>query len=201
MFQAEGQLLREVSWLELRNQVLAIQKYLVENGVSKGDRVVGYLTNSPETIAIFLAVNSLGAIWSCCSPDFGTESIIDRFSQVSPKVLFANDLYQYNGKTFDKSKAIDEISTGISSLEDVVIVDSLRWKSLLAIPLDIEELEFIPVAFNDPIWVLYSSGTTGKPKAITHCSGGILLSILRLWLCTKMSKKEIGFFGIPPRAG
>ncbi|HEY1053610.1 MAG TPA: acetoacetate--CoA ligase [Emticicia sp.] len=178
IFQSETQTLTEISWASLENEVSALQKYLKEKGVQKGDRVVGYLPNTPDTIAIFLAVNSVGAIWSCCSPDFGLESLIDRFQQIEPKILFACDSYNYGGKIFDKSAIVKELSDQLPSLVDTVILESKAWETILSITPN-EKLTFTPVEFNDPIWILYSSGTTGKPKAITHSTGGNLIEHLK----------------------
>jgi acetoacetyl-CoA synthetase len=178
IFQSEKQPLTEISWETLENKVIALQNYLQQNGVQKGDRVVGYLPNTPDTIAVFLAVNSVGAIWSCCSPDFGLESLIDRFQQIEPKILFACGSYHYGGKVFDKTEIIKELSDKLPSLIDTVIVESPNWETVISAT-GKQKLTFTAVEFNDPIWILYSSGTTGKPKAITHSTGGNLIEHLK----------------------
>lgn len=169
----------EMSWEELTIKTSAIRNYLRKAGVKKGDVVAGILNNSAETIFVFLAVNSLGAIWTCCSPDFGTESIVSRFQQVNPKILIANKEYFYNGKKYSKSETINKVANEIESLEDVLVINDLKWKSVLAINGKKKDLYFEFVDFNDPIWILFSSGTTGKPKAITHSTGGNLLEHLK----------------------
>lgn len=166
---------REVSWSELKKTTLAVQNYLRRSGVGAGDCVAGVLNNTPEALAIFLAVNSLGAVWTCCSPDFGADSIRERFEQIGPKVLFADKNYHYNGKVFRKSALIRDLSEKINSIEDVVVVQDLKWRSLLALTPKDGDLHYERVPFSHPLWVLYSSGTTGVPKAITHSTGGNLL--------------------------
>jgi len=165
---------QEVGWEDLRKRVSCIQQFLKDKGIKKGDRVAGVLNNTVETIAIFLAVNSLGAIWSCCSPDFGDKSIIERFVQIEPKVLFIELDYQYHGRSFSKKETLDQIKRGIPTIQTTVGVYTGEWKSIFInyVP---KELTFLRVAFSHPIWILYSSGTTGKPKAITHSTGGNLL--------------------------
>lgn len=165
---------QQVTWDELRKKVSVLQQFLRKKGVEKGDRVAGILNNTVETVAIFLAANSLGAIWSCCSPDFGDKSIIDRFAQIAPKILFTESDYQYNGKSFSKRETLDHIQQVIPSIETTVSVYKEEWQAIFTeyVP---RELTFIRVPFSHPIWILYSSGTTGKPKAITHRTGGNLL--------------------------
>ncbi|GAB5410599.1 MAG: acetoacetate--CoA ligase [Balneolaceae bacterium] len=187
-FKSEGSDIISISWAELESQVSSLRTFLISKGVRKGDRVAGYLPNIPEAIVSFLATNSLGAIWSCCSPDFGINTVIDRFSQIEPKVLIVGDGYQYGGKQVFRTKETQEISEHISSIKVVIQIPvlensladsdwSISWAS--ALENDAYELEFEPVDFNHPIWVLYSSGTTGKPKAITHSHGGVLLEHLK----------------------
>lgn len=178
IFKSETQPNTIISWAELENGVKNIQKYLLEKGIKKGDRVAGYLPNTPEAIIAFLATNSLGAIWSCCSPDFGLDSILDRFQQIEPKVLFACESYSYGGKVFNKTDVVEAISAKISSIQDTLIINSTTWNQLLEEETD-EPLTFTPVEFSHPIWILYSSGTTGKPKAITHSTGGNMIEHLK----------------------
>lgn len=176
-----------VSWKELENQVSSVQSFLKEQGIQKGDRVAGYLPNTPEAIVCFLAVNSLGAVWSCCSPDFGVSTVIDRLTQIEPRLFFTCDGYQYGGKRIDRLEEAGQIENSISSIETVVLIPTLNsdstlknathWKQVTS--KDSDQLSFEPVDFNHPIWVLYSSGTTGKPKAITHSHGGVLLEHLK----------------------
>lgn len=164
----------EISWSQLSDMVSKIQQFLVEKGVEKGDRVAAVLNNTVETIAIFLAVNSLGAIWSCCSPDFGDVSISERFTQIDPKVLFIEVSYQYNDRIFSKLETLERLKADLPGLSAVVQVYEADWKRIIFdyIP---RKLSFVRVPFSHPIWILYSSGTTGKPKAITHSTGGNLL--------------------------
>ncbi len=178
---------KKISWGELEQQVASVQAFLVSKGITKGDRVAGYLPNTPETIACFLAVNSLGAVWSCCSPDFGINTVIDRFEQIEPKVFFTCDGYQYGGKRIDRTTEAKQIADAIPSIKTVVLIptlnakatldESIHWATVASSPS--KELTFEAVDFNHPIWVLYSSGTTGKPKAITHSHGGVLLEHLK----------------------
>lgn len=176
-----------LTWPGLKQYVASLRTFLKGQGVKKGDRVAAYISNTPEAIISFLAVNSLGAIWSCCSPDFGSDTVLDRFSQIEPKVLIATDSYQYSGKKIDRTNEVSRIADGISSLEHLVYlgdVSSLNTKISVkkwseAITFSPDPLVFEPVDFNHPIWVLYSSGTTGKPKAITHSHGGVLLEHLK----------------------
>ncbi len=183
--------LDQLSWGELRAQVAAVAAGLCGLGVERGDRVVAYLPNIPEAIVAFLATASIGAIWSSCSPDFGPASVIDRFAQIEPKVLFAVDGYRYGGKDFDRRDVIAELQAAMPSLRRTVVLpyrdpdadlsplsEASRWDELLAAGKG-TELGFERVPFEHPLWVLYSSGTTGLPKAIVQGQGGILLEHLK----------------------
>jgi acetoacetyl-CoA synthetase len=183
--------LSELSWGELRSQVAACATALRGLGVERGDRVVAYMPNIPEAIVAFLASASIGAVWSSCSPDFGPASVIDRFAQIEPKVLFAVDGYRYGGKDFDRRETIARLQAQMPSLERTVVLpyldpdpdlsplrDATTWDELLAAG-DGAALSFERVPFDHPLWVLYSSGTTGLPKAIVQGQGGILLEHLK----------------------
>src|SRR5215210_2547671 len=171
----------EVTWGELREQVARVAAGLGAMGVGRGDRVVAYMPNIPETIAAFLATASLGAVWSSCSPDFGARSVVDCFAQIEPKVLLTVDGYRYGGKDFDRSELIERVQGEMPSLEHTVTLaylgDEGDWDE--AFPPTGEPLAFEHVPFDHPLWVLYSSGTTGLPKAIVHSQGGILVEHLK----------------------
>jgi len=172
--------LGEWTWAELRTQTAAIASGLRALGVGEGDRVVAYMPNIPETVAALLACASIGAVWSSAAPEFGARSVIDRFSQIEPKVMLAVDGYRYGGRDFDKRDAVREIAAEIPGLERVV---SFGYLSGSGWPDDFlvsgAGLEFTPVAFDHPLWVLYSSGTTGLPKPIVHGQGGILIEQIK----------------------
>jgi acetoacetyl-CoA synthetase len=169
--------LAELTWDELEDMTARIATELRRLGVGRGNRVVAYMPNIPETVAAFLATASLGAIWSSAAPEFGAPTVIDRFKQIEPKVLLAIDGYRYNGKDFDRSDQVAQLEAAIPSLEHTITVPYLsggRWE----LP-DPEPLGFEKVEFGHPLWVLYSSGTTGLPKAIVQGQGGILIEHLK----------------------
>jgi acetoacetyl-CoA synthetase len=173
---------QEWTWGRLRSETARIRAGLVARGVREGDRVCAYLPNIPETIAAFLATASLGAIWSSAAPEFGARSVIDRFAQIEPKVLLAIDGYRYGGKDFDRTEIVDGIARAIGApVVRLGYLDGSGWEDgFLG---DDRPLEFVTVPFDHPLWVLYSSGTTGLPKAIVHGQGGILLEHLKkMWL-------------------
>jgi acetoacetyl-CoA synthetase len=173
--------LSEMTWGELADLTGRIRAGLVAAGVERGDRVAAYLPNIPETVAALLAVASLGAIWSSAAPEFGAKSVVDRFAQIEPKVLLTVDGYRYNGRDHDRRSVVEELAQGIPSLERVFTLPYLgagegNWDELVGTP---GELAFASVPFDHPLWVLYSSGTTGLPKAIVQGHGGILLEHLK----------------------
>ena len=183
--------LGETSWLDLEERVAAFAAGLSGMGVGRGDRVVAYLPNVPEAVVAFLACASLGAVWSSASPDFGAGSVVDRFAQIEPKVLVACDGYRYGGKDFDRTDIVARLQGEIPTLKNTVLLPYLNeeadaaafdntvlWKDLLAAN-EGAEPRFERVPFDHPLWVLYSSGTTGLPKAIVHSQGGILLEHLK----------------------
>jgi acetoacetyl-CoA synthetase len=172
---SESQPLAEIGWDELAEQVARCAAGLRRLGVERGDRVAAYMPNVPETVVAFLACASIGAVWSSCAPEFGTPTVVDRFKQIEPKVLIATEGYRYGGKDFDRRERVAEIEAAIPSIEHTVAVPS-GWDALLAEP---AELVFERLPFDHPLWVLYSSGTTGLPKAIVHGQGGILLEHLK----------------------
>ncbi|MDO1481604.1 acetoacetate--CoA ligase [Rhodococcus ruber] len=171
------------TWARLTEETTRIRAGLRAMGVVRGDRVAAYLPNVPETIAAFFAVSSLGAIWACCSPDFGSRTVIDRLEQIEPKVLLAVDGYRFNGRYFDRSSTVRELATHLDSLERTVRLDRAGrddWNT--AFPSTDDPLEFERVPFDHPLWIVFSSGTTGLPKAIVHGHGGVLLEQLKSWL-------------------
>ncbi|EGU52750.1 acetoacetyl-CoA synthetase [Vibrio tubiashii NCIMB 1337 = ATCC 19106] len=183
---------RKLSWQELCDQVSILQQWLKHNGVEKGDVVAGYLPHMPETVIAMLATTSLGAIWTSTSPDFGAESVIERFGQVQPKILFCCNGYDFNGKTFHMEEKNRQIVDAMPSLVNTCQIDYLQqqpsnqglndsfsdWEAILASFLP-RGMRYQRISFNDPLFVLYSSGTTGKPKCIVHSVGGTILNHLK----------------------
>jgi acetoacetyl-CoA synthetase len=188
LFGNEAGELGTISYAELGRLVAAAAAGLRRLGVAKGDRVVAYLPNVPETVVAMLATASIGAIWSSCAPEFGVSSVVDRFAQIEPKVLVAVDGYRYNGAWHDHRDALAEIRRRLPTLEATVLVGggpgpgdrdgTTTWEGIQEQGRG-AELDFEPVAFDHPLWVLYSSGTTGLPKAIVHGHGGIALELLK----------------------
>ncbi len=196
----------ELSWADLQRQVAAVAAGLRALGVRPGDRVASYLPNIPETVVAFLATTSLGAVWSSCSPDMGTGAVVDRFRQIEPKVLFAVDGYRYGGKPYDRRAVVAEIVTALPSLERVVLLPYLDpaarlegvprvlpWSDLAARE---GELRFEQVPFDHPLWIVYSSGTTGVPKAIVHGHGSIVIEHLKTLRLHKDMKPGDRFFWV-----
>ncbi|MFH1605561.1 MAG: AMP-binding protein, partial [Pseudomonadota bacterium] len=187
VFWGEDKVQRRLSHDQLYAGVARLAQALRAAGVREGDRVVGYLPNLLETVMAMLAAASMGAVWSSCSPDFGVQGVLDRFGQIEPKVLFAADGYWYNGKATDAIVKVAQIVDQLPSLERVVLVPYLadavavsgiqkaqRWSDFIA-PCAARDIEFTQLPFNHPLYVMYSSGTTGVPKCVVHGAGGTLL--------------------------
>ncbi len=180
----EDGLKSKISTLELKDKVLKLAGWLKENGISKGDRVCAYMPNCPETIITMLATASLGAVFSSCSTDFGVAGVLDRFQQIEPKILVTVDGYLYNGKAIERHEEVHQIVQGLSTLQNVLILKylnenhlkySFSYKDFDSVYISKPLENFTKVNFNDPLYIVFSSGTTGAPKCIVHGVGGVLL--------------------------
>ena len=180
----------ELSWRALREQVTAVANTFRALGVGPGDRVVAYLPNTPEAAIAFYACASIGAIWSSCSPDMGSSSVLDRFKQIDPKLLLAVDGYRYGGKDFDRLSVVDAMRTELTTLEHIILLPyldstaslhgTMPWAELFTHPAaHAQAIQFEQLPFDHPLWILYSSGTTGMPKPIVHGHGGCLLESIK----------------------
>ena len=197
---------REFSYAELHDEVARLAHALRASGVVAGDRVAGFLPNIPEAVIAMLATASLGAVWSSCSPDFGTHGIVDRFGQIAPKVLFTADAYGYGGKKFDCLEKIRAVLPQIAGVEKVVVIpysgesvkldgiaNAVAWPDFVGN--EKRTLEFTPTAFDHPLYIMYSSGTTGVPKCIVHGAGGTLIQHLKeLVLHTDLKREDKIFY-------
>ena len=180
----EDGLKSKISTLELKDKVLKLAGWLKENGISKGDRVCAYMPNCPETIITMLATASLGAVFSSCSTDFGVAGVLDRFQQIEPKILVTVDGYLYNGKAIERHEEVHQIVQGLNTLQNVLILKylnenhlkySFSYKDFDSVYRSKPLENFTKVNFNDPLYIVFSSGTTGAPKCIVHGVGGVLL--------------------------
>ena len=205
VFKSEDKIRKEMSWKELKVQVAALAKFLKTQGVTKGDRVVAYMPNMPETVIIMLATSSIGAIFSSASPDFGVEGVLDRFGQIEPIILLTTDGYWYNGKKINITKKVTEVVEALPSLKKIIIapllgieVDSDNDKFVnyndIQNQYSTNEILFETLSLSDPLYIMFSSGTTGKPKCIVHSNGGILLKHLVEMGLHSNAKKESRVF-------
>ena len=189
IFKSEDKVRKEVSWKDLKDQAAALANFLTKEGVVKGDRVAAYMPNMPETVIMMLATSSIGAIFSSASPDFGVDGVLDRFGQIEPKILLTTDGYWYNGKEVNIASKVLDVVKALPSLQRVVVAPLLNiekqykgnkflYYGTLQEKYSINEMFFEPLRLDDPLYIMFSSGTTGKPKCIVHSNGGILLKHL-----------------------
>jgi acetoacetyl-CoA synthetase len=180
---------RELSWPELRRQVASLALHLQDQGVQPGDRVAAYLPNIPETIVAFLAVVSIGGIWSLCAPDMGTNAVLDRFKQIEPKVLIACDGVRYGGRDIDRTAVVAEMRAALPTVTHLLVHRSPEWEQAISRD-DAQTSAFEPLwlPFDHPLWIVYSSGTTGLPKPIVHGHGGTVI----VGLALKVLHNDIG---------
>jgi len=207
VFRGESGNSRRISYAQLYDQVARMAKSLRDFGVQKGDRVAGFMPNMIETIIAMLAATSIGAIWSSCSPDFGIKGVLDRFGQIQPKALFSANGYSYNGKNLDSLERITGILKDLPSIKKVVIVpytqdapdigsvpNAVMWNDFISKQSGLD-IEFEQVPFDHPLYIMYSSGTTGLPKSIVHGAGGTLLQHLKeLMLHTDLKREDKIFY-------
>ena len=207
VFQGEDQQVRSLTYAELYDAVARLAHALREAGVVPGDRVAGFMPNMPEAVIAMLATASIGAIWSSSSPDFGIKGVLDRFSQIKPKVLFAANGYGYNGKTFNSLEKLESILNELPGVEKVVVVpfteekadistihNGIHYEDFIS-AVDVPELVFEQLPFDHPLYIMYSSGTTGLPKSIVHSAGGTLIQHMKeLQLHTDLKREDTIFY-------
>ncbi|AEW16647.1 acetoacetyl-coenzyme A synthetase [Brucella abortus 01-4165] len=192
VFRGENKVERRLTWNDLHALVSKLQQFMLSEGVQPGDRVAGMMPNMPEAVALMLAASSIGAVWSSCSPDFGVQGVLDRFGQIEPKLFFACDGYWYNGKRIAVADKVAEVTAKLPGLKRAVIVTYLGEAEAVADkaekgialyaalePFKAKPVEFTQLPFDHPLYILFSSGTTGIPKCIVHRAGGVLLQHLK----------------------
>jgi acetoacetyl-CoA synthetase len=199
----EKGLRREMSWPELRRQVAALALHLQAQGVQPGDRVAAYLPNIPEAMVAFLATASVGGVWSICAPDMGTHAVLDRFKQIEPKVLIAVDGVSYGGRDFDRMSVVQELKDALPSVQHVIVHENLGTLDLASCDVaasvqmsaitarddaEVQAFEPLSLPFDHPLWIVYSSGTTGLPKPIVHGHGGTVI----VALANKILHNDVG---------
>ena len=205
VFKSENKIRKEVSWRDLKSQVAALANFMRKQGVVKGDRVVAYMPNMPETVIMMLATSSIGAIFSSASPDFGVDGVLDRFGQIEPKILITTDGYWYNGKEINITNKVIEAVKALPSLQKIVLAPLLENKAdynndkfinynNIQHQYSTNEIFFEQLSLSDPLYIMFSSGTTGKPKCIVHSNGGILLKHLVEMGLHSNAKKESKVF-------
>ena len=204
-FRGEDQVQRSLTYAQLYEQVAHTAQAMQDAGVTQGDRIAGFIPNLPETIIAMLAASSLGAIWSSSSPDFGIKGVLDRFTQIEPKIIFAADGYFYGGKRFDSLEKLQNILHDLPSVEKVVVISYTQTPDLSSIPNSMHwddfvdnnatEVSFTPLPFDHPLYIMYSSGTTGLPKSIVHSAGGTLIQHLKeLMLHCDLRREDTIFY-------
>ncbi|KMY66309.1 acetoacetyl-CoA synthetase [Desulfocarbo indianensis] len=207
VFRSEPGETRRLTYGQVYEQTARLAKTLKQMGVQPGDRVAGFMPNIPETVVAMLAAASLGAVWSSCSPDFGFQGVMDRFGQIQPKVLFCADGYFYNGKTFDSLECVAQVRREIESIKHVIVAaftqeapdlakapGAMAWAEALGSG-PVPELEFNQLPFDHPVYILYSSGTTGVPKCMVHGAGNVLVQHLKeLGLQTDLKREDRIFY-------
>ena len=206
IFQGEGCEPRRLTYAELYDQVARLAQAMKRAGVTSGDRVAGFMPNMTETVIGMLAATSLGAVWSSCSPDFGIKGVLDRFGQIEPKILITADGYFYGGKSFDSLERVAGIIQQLSATEKVVVVPyvnqtpdiskvprAVLWQDFISKDQGLE-IDFVQLPFSHPLYVMYSSGTTGKPKCMVQSVGGILINQLKELILHVDLKREDTIF-------